>query len=394
MHVAWGNERISLGSVNGLHAPGRHPWRAALALAGLLVAAGPPARLAAQRLADYTPNSRAEWTLDKWQPAMILSHRLELVDGGDELISIPTITLGAAAGKRLAIGLDYTSNSEVSAGNIGGNETQWWAAIRGPSGERGGISGLVAYNTAASSVDGAVTLRARARFLSLIAEGRAFSDAFGTGDAGFAAAGGAVVHLSPYLALAGDIGRALSPDTMGTVWTGGIAFAFPGTRHHFSFHATNGGALTLQGTSRKKAYGPESVRYGFAFVAPLGTASQWARIFGRRDSPPVQAPEGPAPAVPSAAERVAPAEAEAAIVRVNIKDLAFSPATLRIKVGQTVVWVNGDPLAHTVTADDKSWGSGFLNQAGRYSRRFTAAGSFPYHCEPHPQMKATVIVEQ
>ena len=53
--------------------------------------------------------------------------------------------------------------------------------------------------------------------------------------------------------------------------------------------------------------------------------------------------------------------AESATVRVNIKDLAFSPATLRIKVGQTVEWVNADPLAHTVTADDKSWGSGFIN---------------------------------
>lgn len=80
-------------------------------------------------------------------------------------------------------------------------------------------------------------------------------------------------------------------------------------------------------------------------------------------------------------------------VRVNIKDLAFSPATIRLKTGQTVEWVNGDPLAHTVTADDKSWGSGFINQGGRFERRFTEVGSFPYHCEPHPQMKGTVIVE-
>lgn len=343
----------------------------------LALLASAPAPLAAQRLIDFTPNTRPAWTMDKWQPAMILSHRFELVEGGDELINVPTLTFGTAFGSRLALGLDYTSNSEVSAESLGGNETQWWAAIRGPSGNRGALNGLLAYNTAAGSVDGAVTALARAGSLSLIGEARAFSDAFGTGEGGFAGAAGAVFRLTEYLALSGDVGRAFTPDTLGTVWSAAIAFAFPGTRHHFSFHATNGGAVTLQGVSREKAYGPESVRYGFAFVAPLGTASQWSRIFRRR----VPAPE---PVTVQAASDT---------VRVNIKDLAFSPATVRIKVGQTVEWVNGDPLAHTVTADDKSWGSGFLNQGGRFTRRFTAAGALPYHCEPHPQMRGTVIVE-
>lgn len=355
---------------------GRRALRVSHVVATVALLAAAPASIPAQRLIDFTPNTRAAWTMDRWQPAMILSHRFELVEGGDELISVPTMTFGIAAGRRIALGLDFTSNSEVSAESLGGNETQWWAAFRGPGSERGGLSGLLAYNTAASSVDGAVTGRARTGMLSLIGEARAFSDAFGTGDSGFAGAGGVVLHLSPYLTLSGDIGRALTPDTLGTVWTGAIALALPGTRHHFSLHATNGGAVTLQGTSRKKAYGPESVRYGFAFVAPLGTASQWSRIFRRGGEP-----------------AAAPLRADSGVVRVNIKDLAFGPATLHIKVGQTVEWVNADPLAHTVTADGKSWGSGFLNQGGRYSRRFTATGSFPYHCEPHPQMTGRIIVE-
>ena len=358
-----------------IHSGGRRALRGARIVA-LAVLTAAPASLAAQRLMDFTPNTRPAWTMDKWQPAMILSHRFELVEGGDELISVPTLTFGTAVGRRLALGLDYTSNSEVSVESLGGNETQWWAALRGPSGSRGALSALLAYNTAASSMDGAVTGLARAGFLSLVGEARAFSDAFGTGEGGFAGAAGAVFHLTEYLALSGDVGRAFTPDTLGTVWSAAIAFAFPGTRHHFSFHATNGGAVTLQGISREKAYGPESVRYGFAFVAPLGTASQWSRIF-RRSAEPL------APAAQAAGDTV----------RVNIKDLAFSPATVRIKVGQTVEWANGDPLAHTVTADNKSWGSGFLNQGGRFTRRFTAAGAFPYHCEPHPQMKGSVIVE-
>lgn len=371
--------------------------RGAHAAAALSAIALAPASLGAQRLLDYTPNTRAAWTMDRWQPAMILSHRFELIEGGDELISVPTMTFGTAVGSRVAFGFDFTSNSELSPASLGGNETQWWAALRGPSGSRHALSGLVAYNTAANSVDAAVTARAGTRALSFLAEGRAFSDAFGTGDAGFAAAGGAVLRLTSYLALAGDIGRAFRPDSLGTVWTGAIALAIPGTRHHFSFQATNGGAVTLQGTSRKKAFGPEPVRYGFAFVAPLGTASQWARIFGRGEpASVVVAPAQPSDGVraPEDGDTAVAAERAGGTVRVNIRDLAFSPATVRIKVGQTVEWVNADPLAHTVTADDKSWGSGFLNQGAKYVRTFSAVGSFPYHCEPHPQMKGTVEVER
>jgi plastocyanin len=337
--------------------------------------AGGPVTLNAQQLLNYTPNTRWAWTMGKWQPAMVLSHRFELVSGGDELLNLPTMTFGTAVSRRVAIGLDFTSNSEVTLEKLGGNETQWWMAMRGPANSRGMVSGLFGYNTAARSLDGAVTVRARAGLLSLITEARAFSDAFDSGTGGFAGAGGAAVHLTPYLSLAADVGRAFKPDSFGTVWSGGFTLAIPGTRHQFSFHATNGGATTLQGASRKKVLGQESVRYGFAFVAPLGTASQWSRIFRRGEAGAV------AVVVDSGA------------VRVNLRDLAFTPAIVRIKVGQTVEWVNGDPLAHTVRADDRSWGSGFLNQGERFFRQFTVVGRYPYHCEPHPHMKGTVIVE-
>lgn len=361
--------------MTGSRFTGRRASRGARVVVMVALTAVAPPALTAQRLFDYTPNTRPAWTLDKWQPAMVLSHRFEVLEGGDELLSIPTITFGTGVGNRIAAGLDFTSNSEVTAAALGGNEVQLWIALHGPGGERGGLSGLLGYNTAAASLDGAVTARTRRGFLSIIAEARAFSDAFGTGGGGFAGAGGAVLHLTPYLSIASDVGKAFRPDTFGTVWTGGITLALPGTRHQFSFHATNGGAATLQGTSRKKALGPKSVRYGFAFIAPLGTGSQWARVFRRGGT------------------AAAAATPDSGVVTVAIRDIAFAPGTVRIKVGQTVVWVNGDPIAHTVTADDKSWGSGFLNEGGRFSRRFTAAGSYAYHCEPHPQMRGIVIVE-
>lgn len=77
---------------------------------------------------------------------------------------------------------------------------------------------------------------------------------------------------------------------------------------------------------------------------------------------------------------------------------AFSPATLTIKAGTTVTWKNATAVGHTVTSDDgKSFDSGTSNpiaaQGGTFSFTFTKAGTFPYHCEIHPFMKATIIVQ-
>ncbi len=44
------------------------------------------------------------------------------------------------------------------------------------------------------------------------------------------------------------------------------------------------------------------------------------------------------------------------------------------------------------TSDTGVWASPLFATGSFYSRTFTEAGSFPYHCEPHPFMKATVVV--
>ncbi|MFN2563478.1 MAG: cupredoxin family copper-binding protein [Gemmatimonadaceae bacterium] len=78
---------------------------------------------------------------------------------------------------------------------------------------------------------------------------------------------------------------------------------------------------------------------------------------------------------------------------VNIRDFAFEPATLRVRAGATVRWVNQGPTAHTSTADDGAWDSPTLATGAEFSQGFPTAGQFPYHCEPHPTMRATIIVE-
>jgi plastocyanin len=79
---------------------------------------------------------------------------------------------------------------------------------------------------------------------------------------------------------------------------------------------------------------------------------------------------------------------------VAIQNHAFHPSTLRVAPGTQVTWVNCERAdAHTATADDGTWGSPMLSPGATFSRTFDQSGSFPYHCQPHPTMRGTVVVE-
>ena len=81
--------------------------------------------------------------------------------------------------------------------------------------------------------------------------------------------------------------------------------------------------------------------------------------------------------------------------RVVIVNNTYSPTTIQVRKGMSVKWVycegaNSDP--HTSTSDTGLWDSGLLRSGGTFSRTFATAGSFAYHCIPHPEMQATVTV--
>ncbi len=75
----------------------------------------------------------------------------------------------------------------------------------------------------------------------------------------------------------------------------------------------------------------------------------------------------------------------------------FSPTSMTISVGTTIVWKNTTQTPHTVTSDDgKSFNSGDSAPIGpdaTFSWKFTKTGTFAYHCDFHPYMKATIIVK-
>lgn len=77
---------------------------------------------------------------------------------------------------------------------------------------------------------------------------------------------------------------------------------------------------------------------------------------------------------------------------VTIDGSKYEPATITVKKGETVTWVNKDPFPHTVTSAGK-FDSRNIAANARWSWRAKAAGEYPYICTLHPNMKGTVVVQ-
>ncbi|MFE6862709.1 cupredoxin family copper-binding protein [Nocardia sp. NPDC057668] len=85
----------------------------------------------------------------------------------------------------------------------------------------------------------------------------------------------------------------------------------------------------------------------------------------------------------------------AATTTVTVEDMAFSPANLTVKAGDTVLWKFADKAPHAVQGiGDVALGiNSPIIRTGEWSYTFTTAGTFRYLCPLHPEMKGTVTVE-
>jgi plastocyanin len=83
--------------------------------------------------------------------------------------------------------------------------------------------------------------------------------------------------------------------------------------------------------------------------------------------------------------------AHAETIQVTIENLAFAPAEVNAKVGDTIEWVNKDALVHTATARDGDWN---VTIAPKKSERvmLKKPGTVDYFCTFHPNMKGRVVV--
>jgi len=79
---------------------------------------------------------------------------------------------------------------------------------------------------------------------------------------------------------------------------------------------------------------------------------------------------------------------------IAIQNFKFSPDPLSVKQGAKVtVAILDAHVRHSVNADDRSFDTQTIDRGKSKSVTFSKAGSFAYHCDFHPFMKAMVVVK-
>jgi plastocyanin len=74
-----------------------------------------------------------------------------------------------------------------------------------------------------------------------------------------------------------------------------------------------------------------------------------------------------------------------------IDKMKFGPIPARVRVGDTILWVNRDLFKHTATARDGSFNVDLVR--GASGRTLVGkAGTFPFYCIYHPGMKGSLVV--
>jgi len=80
---------------------------------------------------------------------------------------------------------------------------------------------------------------------------------------------------------------------------------------------------------------------------------------------------------------------------VAMKDIAFKPATLTVKVGEKVTWRNDEAVDHNVVAQE---GAAFKSRAFGQGRTYEFTpekpGTIKYVCTLHPGMDGEIVVEK
>jgi plastocyanin len=80
-------------------------------------------------------------------------------------------------------------------------------------------------------------------------------------------------------------------------------------------------------------------------------------------------------------------------ISISAQNFMFSPATITVKAGATVTWVNHDEEPHTIFNDAGLFRSSALDTNESFSYTFDKPGTYRYVCTIHPRMTGTIIVE-
>ena len=354
-----------------------------LALLMALPSAGAGAT-SAQSLLERPPNLQGTWVGQAGTVYFHFMHRFTSTGPPTrKVLQTPTFLVGVGLPPDLLVGAHYATNSTLVPQIP--NEWELFARYR-PLAESEGAPVELAlqagYNQAARSWDGQLSVAKEVGPLRLLGAGRAFSSAFDQSDARFALAGGANLRFTEHVAVAGDYSRLLDLDDQEgePAWSAGLQLGIPYTPHTFSLHVTNVRTTTLQGAS----IGGDRVRYGFEFTVPLTLS----RYFGTTGGT-------------GADGGIAPADGGTGAVAAEVgmtNRLTYTPDTVRIAAGETVLWRNSSDVIHTVTADPekavdrshvslpegaRTFDSGDMPPGATFEHTFTVPGTYQYFCTPH-----------
>jgi plastocyanin len=84
-------------------------------------------------------------------------------------------------------------------------------------------------------------------------------------------------------------------------------------------------------------------------------------------------------------------------VPVSIIDNVFSPDSVQIDPGDSIVWTNNGVNPHTSTSGvsgvpDGLWNSGTLSHGAKFTRGFATGGRFSYYCQFHYVLGMTGVI--
>ena len=335
---------------------------------GLVMVAAPAG---GQSLLERTPNVTGGWIGERGTVHFNFLHRFTKSGPPDNQISNnPTFLLGTGVVKGGFVGFNYATRSNLVARYP--NEWEFfgrYAPLRTSGGAPLDLGVQAAYNIAANSVDGELSLGRTVGPVRVLGTARLLLHGYDSGETRYAIGGGAVFRVNRWIALAGDAVTLLDrADGEEVAWGAGLQLGIPLTPHTLSLQVTNTNAASIQGSSR----GDDIMRYGFEFTVPVTLS----RIFGRR---PANEPVTLA------------SDAKAAQNTVRMQRIAFDPKRIEVAQGSTVAWRNDDQVVHTVRASNGSWESPQIPPGGTYTHVFAQPGRYEITCGPHPFM--TMIVE-
>lgn len=251
--------------------------RARFVLVGMLGILGAfPAE--AQPLTSKTVNLESPEPAPLGQLQFPFTHRFSVFGG--KVTSSPTFTLSTGLSPRTSVALRYATSSDVNP-TVPGAFNEWeplvkHRALSQASGAPLDVTGVLSYNTASRSTDGALVLGRHWGRLAGLGTLKGFSNGYGLGPAS-AAGAGIRWNLTRYLQVSADLNRLLSgsmaPGSQ-PAWSVAAALEIPYTPHSVSLYLTNANTHTLEGTSR----GTPQLRAGFEFLVPFSNGGRWAAI--------------------------------------------------------------------------------------------------------------------